>query len=445
MNLEWKNTIVNFNYFLFEKLTNSLFFLFSGINILIKQLLVILERPPAQNSPRNILNSLNNDCIDEIYRKLSNVEDVLSAGIVCQKFQESAIRCLKSKFNYLEIDEKNLDILKKEQYWKLYAPLVSEISFTSTLDAELDRYVFNSIAKFCGDSLKSFRLNDCRSDFEKLQFLGLECLSIASKDLERFNNDISELWYLQNMPKLKSASFYYCEELTDYALFEFLKLNQQLEYFILQSEYVSTFIFKYIAKYSPNLVSLVFENYYNEITKSEIHENIKHCLQLKKLKRFDLFGINISLETVINMFAKSDVPIEILSINLFKRSHPCKNLLTLKTLKHLVIETNSCRSLHKLIANVVRTQTALKTMYVLQGSHGKWVRNIKLFSMMGYNTMLEITLLENINLFCNDFGIEIFIFHDGRIDFTKNIFNVNGNWLKNSQISDGYVVIISLK
>lgn len=57
-----------------------------------------METPPEQDSPKHILNTLCTDCIEEIFRKIPNVNDLLQAAQVCQRFQQSAKAVFQSKF-----------------------------------------------------------------------------------------------------------------------------------------------------------------------------------------------------------------------------------------------------------------------------------------------------------------------------------------------------------
>lgn len=47
----------------------------------------------AKDSSKNILNILNNDCLQAILQKLDNVSDFYSAANVCVRFQQNAIEC----------------------------------------------------------------------------------------------------------------------------------------------------------------------------------------------------------------------------------------------------------------------------------------------------------------------------------------------------------------
>lgn len=55
--------------------------------------LITINDPPDQASPTHILNVLNNDCIQEVFRRLQSIEDFLNAAEVCTQFQENAKHC----------------------------------------------------------------------------------------------------------------------------------------------------------------------------------------------------------------------------------------------------------------------------------------------------------------------------------------------------------------
>lgn len=54
--------------------------------------------PPPQDSPKHILNALNDKCIQQIFSYLisGGILDFFSAAEVCKKFQENAKACFPS-------------------------------------------------------------------------------------------------------------------------------------------------------------------------------------------------------------------------------------------------------------------------------------------------------------------------------------------------------------
>lgn len=56
---------------------------------------------PAQDSPKHILNALNDYCIQIILRKLTNPSDFVRAAETCYRFQANALECFPCDFGKL--------------------------------------------------------------------------------------------------------------------------------------------------------------------------------------------------------------------------------------------------------------------------------------------------------------------------------------------------------
>lgn len=68
--------------------------------------------PPSQDSPKHILNSLNDDCIQAIFCRLENVQDFLSAAETCIRFQENAKLTFHKKYKKIEINDSDFAVKK---------------------------------------------------------------------------------------------------------------------------------------------------------------------------------------------------------------------------------------------------------------------------------------------------------------------------------------------
>lgn len=69
--------------------------------------------PPAQDSPKNIINILDDDCLQAVLLKLEDVYDFFRAAEVCTRFQNNAKQCFPFK-SILFTHELGLD------RWKSY-------------------------------------------------------------------------------------------------------------------------------------------------------------------------------------------------------------------------------------------------------------------------------------------------------------------------------------
>lgn len=108
---------------------------------------------PAQDSPKHILNALNDDCIQEILRKLANATDFLSAAETCQQFQNNALQCYPPEFENLpfssENKSNNLPMGLASNYLQIFGHLISELKPVN----DFDETILNMIANCCGETL----------------------------------------------------------------------------------------------------------------------------------------------------------------------------------------------------------------------------------------------------------------------------------------------------
>lgn len=119
---------------------------------------VEIEDPPDQDSPKHILNILNDDCLQEIFRRLKQMRDFLSAAKVCTRFQENAIECFPSTFKSLRIDDANdaptsLPLEYLSDFLSIFGHFIQKIEWSWTQDREHDDDILNQIAAHCGKTL----------------------------------------------------------------------------------------------------------------------------------------------------------------------------------------------------------------------------------------------------------------------------------------------------
>lgn len=361
-----------------------------------------MDNPPAQNSPTHILNVLNDDCIGEIIRRVNRLEDFLNMAEVCRRFQESAKECFSRKFSaevngecsrftliginsIAPVKNDNVHFNRADALLDIFGPMIKSLAFQSTNDTELDRSIFKSITKTCGKTLRELFIRDYDADVEHTKFEVLEVINLSNSMLINFDFESplksikihrlklieQEVWFLRKIPGLCSLRVVSSGNLTDKMVCDFLSLNPNLSSVALigslGSNKLSPLIFRDIANYSPNLEELNISHTYLYKLPDIFHENMKYLSSLGNLKKIDIeFNQNVSIEKLINMFAKNDIPIEELNIGLEPmrlehiRSHT--KLMTIKTLKYFGLTTMSGKdiSFAKILVNVVKTQTALE-------------------------------------------------------------------------------------
>lgn len=273
-----------------------------------------INTPPAQDSPKNILNILNNDCMQAIFQRVDNVRDFYSAANACVRFQENAIACFS--FGEIKIQQifyqetyntllfnSDVDI---NQFFELFGSRIKSVNVSSiwtdiehsVLDETLD-----SISLHCGITLTKLELIAWEGYVyePKLPFYALETLSLENIGLRNIDPmfifpklttlsvidlmDQNMDWLANHFPKLIYINYANCEYLTDEILIEFQNCNPQLKSYEFSMSYNSTpFVWKNIEKRLPNIVEI--NGYMNDFG-----ENIVHLSKLKYLTKLFLMGM----------------------------------------------------------------------------------------------------------------------------------------------------------
>lgn len=97
--LDGSTTTANaFNKLLHAKNITEFIDISDKYRIPIQHLLFDWNYLPAQDSLKHLLNILNDDCIQEILRKLTNASDFLNAAKTCQRFQVNAVHRISSDY-----------------------------------------------------------------------------------------------------------------------------------------------------------------------------------------------------------------------------------------------------------------------------------------------------------------------------------------------------------
>lgn len=313
--------------------------------------------PPAQDSPKNILNILNDKCIQAIFNQLiSNLEDFLNASEVCCRFQENAKVC------YSEMGEKRLMITSKRpsflppgsvsfdhihSFLRIFGKFHESFYLVSIRD---EKYIFdenytadqkptdevlNSIADFCGSTLTKLSTHTGYIDFgTRSCFKVLEKLSIATgliyslssfpelKLLEVRSCKIMHAdLFARAFPKLEKAVLCSVDGLTDDAFIGFQTHNPQLQHLWLTCLYpnvnITSAIFRSIANRTPNLTEFTLICNKDESLMKDLTEDILHLSGLQRLRnlRIECKKASFSAKQLIDSFAENSVPIENLQIH----------------------------------------------------------------------------------------------------------------------------------
>lgn len=104
---------------------------------------------------KTFLNILDDDCIDEIFRRVENLENFLNMAEVCQRFHKSAKSCFRIKyslsndgnvFRSVEISHryshKSVSAERANKLFTIFGFLINCLYLVSTSDQERDNEIF---------------------------------------------------------------------------------------------------------------------------------------------------------------------------------------------------------------------------------------------------------------------------------------------------------------
>lgn len=353
-----------------------------------------MDRPPAQDSTKNILNVLNDDCIEEIFRRIFCLEDFLNMADVCQRFQQNAKNCFRMQFKHVYLNHCHItggDFVPSERvipFLNTFGPFIHGLKLIikpqTIINLKPDD-IFKSIVKFTSATLKELYIGCYNPDFAQTQFSALEVLRLFWSIPKNFEQvpSLKELEYMydkklpnfmRTISQLESLSLL-SSVVTDDIIIDLLPRNPQLKRLNFRRCYKLTpLILKHIADNSRDLVELSLRTLSpgtsslgTNLTHDMVNTNLQYLGALKQLKYIEIeLCSTILFQTMIHTFAENDVPIESMKIDL-KNKGPYiirnSKLPTIKTLKYLdfiKFPRENCFS--ELMVNIVKTQTALESI-----------------------------------------------------------------------------------
>lgn len=158
---------------------------------------VDIRVPPPQDSPKNIINILNNDCLQAILLEIKDVHDFYRAAKVCTRFQNNAKECFpfkKLRIAYtLEPRGRIHDIVLFDDADAFLSVFGSEIKFLECdflhHNPNYVHYYDNKIetmAKYCGNTLVELQIT--RGEFKKFRpFQMLKKLKLINGSIHNFD------------------------------------------------------------------------------------------------------------------------------------------------------------------------------------------------------------------------------------------------------------------
>lgn len=240
-------------------------------------------KPPAHDSPHHILNALNDDCLEHVFKQFG-LFDLSVTADVCVRFQQHAIDAFQSKYNHaIDID---LDSEFRGHHDKLeamirnFGPSIHSIRVQSYVIPKLNSIdIFKMINKYV-PALTDLNLSDFKIAenvdsvhplFAKLERWslshcsftnGAEKLLAPCAELKRHIEE-TDCCIDQTFPKLEEVNLSF-SKIDDAKLKKFITLNPILEKLAIRHNniYPSPSIMQAIGQHLKNLIELEIEEEY---------------------------------------------------------------------------------------------------------------------------------------------------------------------------------------
>lgn len=290
---------------------------------------------PDQESPQNILNSLNDDCLRAIFEADDlSLDDLCSVGSVCNRFNDIAKRVFESRYkNEAEClkQMRTKPLWKIEEYFRIARN--SSISYWDYEDPEL---IIGFILKYC-QNLKVLIWNDLnQSTLSEMrifldQLTELELSSVHSCDFTGiFTSDAAlerlDIWGMHDksrlpdvyLPKLTNLRLSGIDEPALFGSVEgLLQLNSQINTLSIDNEISHDFGFERALKHLPNIKELSIRStrYYYKEENNET--DFTYLPQLKCLKSLRYEGYYSTMKPLLGVLVDSQVSLDCLILDYF--------------------------------------------------------------------------------------------------------------------------------
>lgn len=435
-----------------------------------------METAPLQDSPKNILNILNDDCIQAILVRIEYLRDFLSVAETCRRFQRNAKECFRSIYgfgNILFLGEfsNNLRNINHTSampfnrvhiFLNIFGHLITEIwlSHEDYHDEKSQEEILKIIAHFCGKTLQKLKLRKFDCDLNTLSlFSALQRLDVAhsvpSRNFETHLN-ITTLyvsgivikykkgrpltdWIVQKFSNLEVAEFH-TMNIKRNMLNQFLTLNPQLKsLYILFGRNLTSSILRDISDRVPNLEEFHIGIRCNHRADNiqTMNSNMTHISRLLKLKtlfikRTPKFSSHILIESLI----ENNIPIE--DFTLECPPHPLHYVMAMQTVRKLSIGHISSDEMIEIIQKMKNLEEFivwpcknLNLISIKDVLH--YAEKLTVFVVgIDYNTFLEIdseTYNSLLILVKGRIRVEIRCCEFTTTDISSDVLEANRNWI----------------
>lgn len=332
-----------------------------------------METAPSQDPPKHILNILNDDCIQAILRRITNLQDFLSAAETCKRFQSNAKVCFRTKYGLgdisflgnclddLRIMKSAIPLDRVHNFLNIFGHLITNIYLHHRhhQNEKSKEEILKTIAHFCGKTLQKLTLNKFNCDSISLSpFSALQTLDLQDSTLSRncevhlhittlcLTGDVIKYkkgrpltnWFVQQFPHLKVAKFHSIN-IKRNMLNQFLTLNPQLKILhLFHGKNLTSSILRDIGHRVPNLEQfrIGFRGGHRADNEQNMEANMIHISGLRKLKCLYIGKVpEFSLRVLIDSLIENNIPIE--NFRFYNRSHSLHSTTAMQTIKKLLI------------------------------------------------------------------------------------------------------------
>lgn len=409
--------------------------------------LMAVQDPPAADSPKHILNILNNHCIQSIFERIDDIRDYHNAANVCTRFQANALKCFPTKLKVLEIDA-DMPSADALGILKLFGHLLQSVDWwESDIERLEDAEILNAITTYCAKTLKIFEIKKQNLNVSNVlpQFTALETFATRISNVTNFESRsplkkieilsqprdrLESAWFAQSFPQLESISLRMISNLTDQMVIDFLNLNPQLRSIDIMdmNKYpkLTTAIFNDIGLRVPRLERLRFETWSRGIS---FDDNMRQLGNLTELRNLTV-AADVPADELIQLMVDNGIPIETLFIDGIGDN--IANAPTMPNLRNFNINKVSADNL----SLFVKKQPKLTNLY-FNGSE---------FTMTGLTKILEYgEKLETLDIFTTNFDVDEPSYHSvlasvrnrvklcitiniGSVTVPPNVIALNAEW-----------------
>lgn len=359
--------------------------------------------PPAENSPKNIMNILNDDCLKAILTKIKDVVDFGNMALVCKRFMQNAIECFPFKRLIIKYPFDCHKRLKSEilvddidTFLSIFGHRIKHICsyYDFYIDTdELHSQTINLIAKYCGKTLSEFHvigygvMNLC-TPMQALKTLRVTNLSIENfeftfPELENFawfsDEPVNLSDWIKNYPKLRNVNIGINDVCSNQIIndmhIKFQNLNSQLETLTIHGDNnVTSKIWEGMGDRLPNISKLTIHSI-DYVFGPEIVEitTLMHLIELR------LYGHAAdSIKSLLSALIVAGQPIEKLALDICD-IEIAEMLTNFKSLKYLRV----CRASLFEMVTIIQKSKRLVELSNLYYNLGKMTFNLGMFQLIG--------------------------------------------------------------